>query len=338
MQLNYEYYLLESLFDMYICLKRNTVFITVPAYDVYDKACVWVIYENDKILFSYDKYKIVIKKDEKCLEVYMWDIFTKESLKVDLKTIDNAEYENAISNINRNKLLQINYGESIKRNVQYQYLWRKDIYEIVQNKIDFSGCEREIELIKNIVHWFMLAIKHDGRKACEIRKENIKEYLKAMDERINELNCRDMAYVLNAIFLGFCFKSRCIECKQYEVNVNNSHFMVEVYMIDERKWIAIDSSYGILFQDTQDNFLSIQELRKFLADNVPIKFVYMGKKISSILYIKALKKILFRFYREFIWRGKTCIEEKKLELTPVINDERIGDTFITDSEEVFWGL
>lgn len=336
------YFEIKMFFDIFIAIKNNQVYISVPAYDIYDKKCVWMRVRKENIEFCYDKFYIKLYHDMKSYQSTVKNLFTGQVKTYFVKKIKKNFYENISKNIDRKELLKEKYEHSFPMNILYQYSFDdKEGMKIKQyiQEIEYTD---SIEFIESVLTWFMSHVKHNGLLPCVIHEKEMGNVLKQLGEQKEiELNCRDMAVLLTKIFLAFHIKARYIECRQKEKNINNRHFIVEVYETNKKAWIAIDSSYGILFQNKEGELISLAQIREIFSENsenICLKFI--KNNLNKTLYVKALQRMLYRFVRLKEYSISLREYEETIELVPSVQEyyQDCQEGVITDCEECFWDL
>lgn len=332
-----KYFCIELKYDIYFSIIEGNVKITVPAYEIYDKEC-FINYMSDKeIIIFYCQYIFFYFNRLHTKKILVFDKKNNDLICIPTLTISKKEYMEKSIKINRYLLLSEPYAGTSKKEVCYKY----SNVKLFDNSIaSLSGNSNlnDLEKIKTGLKWLMSKFSH-----CSQDNYSMSYSASELIKKGRSFNCRNMAVILNTLYLSWNLKSRYIICLQKEEKLDNSHFMVEVYIKKQKKWVVVDSSYGCLFKNVNGNYLSLRELREYLACNhkVIIDSVDMLKKINSRLYFKSLIIKLYRFRRPVISNDYYNIQGQFIELVPAIsfiNIKRNNNINMIDTPALFWTM
>ena len=137
-------------------------------------------------------------------------------------------------------------------------------------KLDsIAGNGDEISQIINLMTWVHDNIRHDGsnRARCKPTAINYYKYHKSTGKGIN---CRQLAIMLNEMYLAMGFKSRYVTCLPKNRNDQDCHVIYLVYSETLQKWIWMDPTDKAYIKDENGNLLSIEEVRERLIDGRPL--------------------------------------------------------------------
>lgn len=324
----------ELAYDIYICVNNNEAYITVPAYDVFNQKCYSSIVDSRHIKFHYYNYIFEYKDSEIKNQLIIFNIQEKKRWIQEIRIIQEQEFLKNSKKIDRKKLLKEKY--------QNKRIFFKDMitYKVINSYKYISEFtvlyNNEIEYVHEIIKWFFKYFHHVSKdiypyygRCCDIFSEAILKN--------GAMNCKNMAIVLNAIFLSLGIKSRYIQCLQLERKVDNCHFVVEVYISEIKKWILVDSSYALMFKNVYGDYLSLRELRDILSNEGEVNLECLVKPISKLLYLRSFVKKIYRFRRAFASTDCFFEDDKLIELCP--SCEELEDNYkitYTDSPDCFW--
>ncbi len=334
-----KYFMFSLEYKIYLMFSDKQIRISVPAYDIFDKECFFVENINGAYKFRYYNYTFdqELSGNYKYLKVY--DKKVDKKYRVYLLEIDKKEYKNASIKVDRKQLLLEVYECSCSCIIDYKY----EIKEYLINsfyKLDYQFFEVSNSLfqIEQGVRWLLQNFTHISKDQYDSELCLKQLFEKKYNKKIH-LNCKNLAVLLNSLYLSWGFKTRYIICLQKEEKVNNAHFLVEVYVDNLTKWIAVDSSYGLFFTDIRGEYLSLREIRENIAhDKITlIKYVDLSIKVNSILYFRSFICKLYRFRRSLVSNGY-YLPNIFVELIPKCTHSLLEDGVIyTDNPEMFWG-
>lgn len=333
------YYKLEIDYFIYFKISRKKVNITVPGYEVYNKECVVLVIDDYQCRFYYYEFVFDLIEKNGTKKISVFNRLNNFENKVTLYSSSVTEFTQVSIKIDRSRILKFPYKRHSSKIPQYKYLYNKS--QGLKQMVDIDNRDgNDFDTFKNNLLWIMLHLKHASCDNCPM-DGNAEYMLKNLHIFKNEFNCRNMAVILNAINLSFNLKSRYIICLQQEEKINNSHFMVEAFITILNKWIVVDSSYGLLFMNEKEEYMSLAEVRSSIAlqNQITIKKILPVNKLNETLYFKSLTTKLYRFMRPLISDSSYDVKGKFVELVPRIDNMKyILNHIIIDNPLLFWGF
>ncbi len=157
------------------------------------------------------------------------------------------------------------------------------------------------------------------------------------------LNCRYKTYIFTAMLLAVGFKARMVKCLSMDLRYRDCHWVTEVFIEDEEKWIVADAAFDLFYFDKCGNLLNLYEMREKTINGNAFRFVLKNKE--NLLYVEQYwVKSLFRF--QFLLNNR--IESFALSkvdvvgLNPkgfVMQNKVVGkfNYIYTESQRNFWG-
>ena len=156
----------------------------------------------------------------------------------------------------------------------------------------------EISKIIALMKWVNQHVKHDGSNNLK-NKESLKiiEYCNKTEKGVN---CRDVAIVLNDIYLAMGFKARIVSCLPNEDYDTENHVTNLVFSKSLNKWIYMDPSFSAYLTNDKGLILNHSEIRQALisGDSLIVKggLVHNGDSYGEQEnYLSYMTKNLFRF-------------------------------------------
>ena len=137
-------------------------------------------------------------------------------------------------------------------------------------KLDsIAGQGDETSKIINLLNWVHNNIRHDGNNTpiCELDAIDIYNYYKSTGKGVS---CRNLAFVLNEMYLSMGFRSRYVTCLPKNENDEDCHVINCVYSTTLKKWLWMDPTNNAYVKDENGNLLSIEEVRERLIDGRPL--------------------------------------------------------------------
>ena len=137
------------------------------------------------------------------------------------------------------------------------------------NLDSIAGQGDEMSRIINIMNWVHNSVRHNGTNyaLCEFDAIDIYNYHKSTGKGVN---CRHLAIMLNECYLSMGFKSRFITCLPKREDDDDCHVINSVYSSTLDKWVWMDPSFNAYLKDGEGNFLSIEEVRFRLINELPV--------------------------------------------------------------------
>jgi len=128
-----------------------------------------------------------------------------------------------------------------------------------------AGNGNEISQIINLMKWVHKTVKHEGSSPSPTDKT-----ADALIMEKRSLNCRMLATILNEVYLAMGFKSRFISCMPMGEKFDDNHVINEIFSATLNKWIWMDPTFEVWVTDDKGNYLSIQETRYRLVNDLPV--------------------------------------------------------------------
>ncbi|MFA9396957.1 MAG: transglutaminase domain-containing protein, partial [Clostridiaceae bacterium] len=288
-------------YDLYIKIDGQSVWITVPAYDYYNKQCLRFGINSNEVWFCFQEYKFILVSyfTDKIEFIRRDSLKGKEEIII-FNSISKEEYYYFSQKQNRISMLNEKYACSTNP-LHFSYNFHSKDYERLRSLVDISrwiNRSSELSMIESILDWIDSNIKHIG----EIELPDDRSGYSLLNYAFSnggKLNCRGMAIVANELCMSMGLYSRFIICMQKEINLYDCHVVTIVYLSKFKKWIMIDPSYHTILYDTKGYILSIEEIRNKLSEQSDIvlneKANYYNRKLCYEFYINALKKKFYRF-------------------------------------------
>ena len=326
-------YCIELEYFLYLRNDGKNVYITVPAYDVFDQCIFTIIASSTKFKVIY--YIYVFEYDADISEKYLnlYNHLNEEEAQILISEITENEYTTVSKVVDRRKILLERYEYRFKNAPQYTYDLGKEFIptekKIYQNTDEFKK-------VKLGIKWIQDHIKHSPKDNYMMHEYAADLFLKA-NKTDKQLNCRNMAVVLNALYLNMLLRSRYIICFQKENKIDNCHFVVEVYISKWNKWILIDSSYGLLFKNKDQMYLSLEEVRNFIANDYFIEIESVKLKMNDALYWRNFVKKIYRFRRPVMSSDFYDEQDQFVDLVPCVQNYKASNQYIVmDNPDLFW--
>lgn len=324
---------MELEYNIYLHQQDSDISISVPAYDIYDKPCYKVASKEGHFCIRYYKYIFIYNTDISSERIQITDNDKRRIFFVPIWSILPEEYFDKSRRIDRLKLLSEEYLCINNTLIDFRYEPVRIFYPFTEAWMHGSD---ELILVSEGLKWFTKHIIHTPKDLLHFYGTAADIYYEALavDQK---MNCKNMALVLNAIYLSLGIRSRYIECIQLENRIDNCHFVVETYITKWQKWILVDSSYGLMFKDENGCYLSLRELRWRLATEQDVDLVMLFRPINKKLYFYNLVRKLYRFVRACISCDAYYEGMSQVELRP-LKKETYGEKniMVTDCPELFW--
>ncbi len=161
-----------------------------------------------------------------------------------------------------------------------------------------AGEGDELSRIMNLMFWVNENLEHDGNSENPY-PPNAVNIIETCQNEDRGVNCRMLAIVLNDFYLSMGFKSRFVTCKPHERDFDDCHVINIVYSTQFDKWVMMDPSFAGYFEDENDTFLDLFEVREKLINDGLLVFSshlnHNGGRYTEQTYRTYLSKNLFRF-------------------------------------------
>lgn len=150
----------------------------------------------------------------------------------------------------------------------------KDAKELVslRNKYNLdsiAGNGNEISRFINLMKWVHKIVRHDGN-SFNPQYRNAEAIIEVCKKENRGVNCRMMATILAEAYLSMGYNARFITCMPMGEKFDDCHVINEVYSTTLNKWIWMDPTFETWVTDDKGNYLSIQETRNRLVNNLPV--------------------------------------------------------------------
>jgi len=132
-----------------------------------------------------------------------------------------------------------------------------------------AGGGNEISRFINLMKWVHKIVKHDG-SSMNPKIRTADALITVCKTENRGVNCRMMATILNEVYLSMGYKSRFITCMPQGEKFDDCHVINEVYSVSLNKWLWMDPTFETCVTDDKGNYLSIQETRLRLVNNLPV--------------------------------------------------------------------
>ena len=207
-----------------------------------------------------------------------------------------------------------------------------------------AGDGDELSRIMNLMLWVNENLEHDGSSSNPY-PPNAANIIETCWNEDRGVNCRMLAIVLNDFYLSMGFKSRFVICKPHERDFNDCHVINIVYSTQFDKWIMMDPSFAGYFEDENDTFLDLFEVREKLINDEVLVFSshlnHNGGRYTEQTYRTYLAKNLFRFScpieSAFNYEAQPYNSREYIELIP-LNYSSPGQSryTYTRNPDIFW--
>ena len=202
-----------------------------------------------------------------------------------------------------------------------------------------AGKGTDIERAKKLLKWFHNEVPHND--APNIDSLNAINIIDSYRQNKQAHGCYPLSIAMNEVFLAMGFQSRTVICFSGRYpSPEGGHVINSVWIPSLKKWIYMDPQDNAYITDSQNNLLSIAEVRKALIDNKPLKLNkdanYHGKNddIKDYLYTfmaKNMFRMICPLNSEFNSQTRTSGKVMHyVELLPVGSKDPVVDGFETN--------
>ncbi len=224
-----------------------------------------------------------------------------------------------------------------------------------------AGDGDELSKINRLLAFVNNLIPHDGQTDFRESPNSVIEMVELCITKNHGASCRSLAKLLNECYLSLGIKSRFITClpKKY---ISDCHVINVVWSTQFNKWLWVDPTWNAMVMDENGNYLSVQEVRYRLRNDLPLKLndeaqINKGEKkfdadINEYLYHYMAKNLYYisssnDFYSGIEYGKEKLSDDKKMiYLVPsdfniekdVIGhgDEKSPNNIITTNDDMFW--
>lgn len=133
-----------------------------------------------------------------------------------------------------------------------------------------AGDGDELSKIKRLLAFVNNLIPHDGNTNFHENPSSVIEMTQLCISKNHGASCRSLAKLLNECYLSMGIKARYITCfpKKY---ISDCHVINVVWSTQLNKWLWADPTWNAMVMDENGNYLSVQEVRDRLRNNLPLK-------------------------------------------------------------------
>lgn len=132
-----------------------------------------------------------------------------------------------------------------------------------------AGNGDEISKFINLMKWVHKIVRHDG-SSTNPKVKSADAIIEICEAEKRGVNCRMMATILNEVYLSMGYKSRFITCMPQGEKFDDCHVINEVYSTTLNKWLWMDPTFETYVTDDKGMYLSIQETRYRLVNDLPV--------------------------------------------------------------------
>lgn len=222
-----------------------------------------------------------------------------------------------------------------------------------------AGNSDELSKIKRLLAFVNSLIPHNGDTDFKEKPSSVIEMAELCITKNHGASCRSLAKLLNECYLSMGINARFITCypKKY---ISDCHVINAVWSTQLRKWLWVDPTWNAMVMDENGNYLSIQEVRYRLRNDLPLKLnddaqLNKGEKkfeadIEEYLYHYMAKNLYYISSAKDFYAG---IEYKQNSSKPgyvilvpsdfdrnedVIGqgDEKKNNNIVTTDDSLFW--
>jgi hypothetical protein len=163
-----------------------------------------------------------------------------------------------------------------------------------------AGSGDEISRIIKLMQWVHRLAPHDNSPSYIIPSNSL-NIIEVCQKEKRGVNCRQLATILNDVYLAMGFKSRLVTCLPVKNEAEDCHVTNLVFSETLKKWIYMDPTFEAYFTNRKGIFLNHSEIRKAIIDGTAIRVndginhngqPYQGGKIG---YIGYMAKNMIRF-------------------------------------------
>ena len=142
-----------------------------------------------------------------------------------------------------------------------------DEYDDIKEKYSLNDVvkgDTDFEKALSLMNWLTQSTYYNGQQ-CLFHRLLPDDTLAILDFSYNKpfkyaINCRYKAIAFTDILIAFGIKA-------YPVGLNNGdHFVVHLYLSEEKKWVLFDPSFNTYFTDSDNTVLNAFEIRDYFIN------------------------------------------------------------------------
>lgn len=109
--------------------------------------------------------------------------------------------------------------------------------------------DNEITTLVNLNKWAFKYFHYNGKNINTRIYDDLSifEIIKRSKKDGNSLNCRYISVIFTQCLLSMGYKSRLVVCKSSNINDVDCHCVTEVWVEKYKKWIILDSAFGLIY-------------------------------------------------------------------------------------------
>lgn len=150
--------------------------------------------------------------------------------------------------------------------------------KLIQLKSDYSieaiaGDGDELSKAINLLKWVSTSMYHKGDYAGSVPPDSLSLLQYAYKQGSTcGINCVALSTILTDCLLAIGLQARKVyimPCSPYD---GDNHVVTHVYLNTLHKWIMLDPTFNAYFTNERGEYLSLLDIRHYLADQEPIFF------------------------------------------------------------------
>jgi len=154
----------------------------------------------------------------------------------------------------------------------------------------------------NLLHWVSGHTYHKGDYDGTIAHNSLDLLNYSYDKgSLYGINCVALATILSECLLAIGLKARRVflmPCSPYD---GDSHVVTHVYIREMKKWVMLDPTFNAFFLNEQGEYLSLLDLRNYLANQEPVFFNNEAKYNDDILTVESTKENIEYFAKNLFY-------------------------------------
>jgi len=142
----------------------------------------------------------------------------------------------------------------------------------------------------NLLHWVSGHTYHKADYDGTISNNSLDLLNYSYDKgSLYGINCVALATILSECLLSIGLKARRVflmPCSPYD---GDNHVVTHVYIREMKKWVMLDPTFNAFFSNEQGEYLSLLDIRNYLANQEPVFFNNEAKYNDDILTVENTK-------------------------------------------------